>query len=353
MTTASIEILGSGVAGLCCASMFAERGCDVTIRSASNGIDKSCCSWWAGGMLAPWCELESAEPLIATLGIESMAFWGQQDQTDGVNSNNATSTTSDEQAKGSLVVANARDTPDLVQFSTRTSHFRKVDATAISALEPDLAGRFDSGLFFPDERHLDPRATLTKLQVKLEQHPAVRFAVGIALDEATLAEPTRFDWRIDCRGLSARDVLTDLRGVRGEMLLLHAPDVTLNRPIRLLHPRYPLYIVPRADHVFMVGATMIESDHRGPPTARSIMELLSAAYSLQPGFAEATVLEMGADARPAFFDNLPRLRRHAKTLYVNGLFRHGFLCAPAMARRAVELALDDKVDSEVVDENYS
>lgn len=340
MTRTSIEIVGSGVAGLCCALLFAERDCDVTIRSASDGIDESCCSWWAGGMLAPWCELESAEPLIATLGIESMSFWNRMD-------NNTV------HAKGSLVVANARDMPDLVQFSTRTNHFRKIDAQEISSLEPDLAGRFESGLFFADECHLDPRLALTTLKTNLEQHPGVRFESGSILDEAARAKPTIYDWRIDCRGLAARDVLTDLRGVRGEMLLLHAPDVTLNRPIRLLHPRYPLYIVPRKNHVFMVGATMIESDHRGQPTARSIMELLSAAYSLQPAFAEATVLEMGADARPAFSDNLPRLRRHSKTLYVNGLFRHGFLCAPAMARRAVELALDNKADLEVVDENYS
>jgi glycine oxidase len=340
VTIASVEIIGAGVAGLCCALLFAERGCDVSVRSASDGIDDSCCSWWAGGMLAPWCELESAEPLIATLGVESMSFWSQQ-STDTVL------------AKGSLVVANARDIPDLVQFSKRTSQFRKVDAQEIATLEPDLAGRFDSGLFFTDECHLDPRAALIGLKTKLEEHLNVRFETGNVLDETERAKPTNCDWRIDCRGLAARDVLKDLRGVRGEMLLLHAPDVTLNRPVRLLHPRIPLYIVPRADGVFMVGATMIESDHRGQPTARSIMELLSAAYSLQPAFAEATVLEMGADARPAFSDNLPRLRRRGTTLYVNGLFRHGFLCAPAMARRAVELALDNKVDSEVVDENYS
>jgi len=81
------------------------------------------------------------------------------------------------------------------------------------------------------------------------------------------------------------------------------------------------------------------------------MELLSAAYSLHPAFAEASILEIGADARPAFTDNLPRLRRRGNTLYINGLFRHGFLCAPAMASRAVDFALDNRIDEEVVDEN--
>ena len=109
--------------------------------------------------------------------------------------------------------------------------------------------------------------------------------------------------------------------------------------------------MPREVHVFMIGATMIESDDKSSITARSLMELLSAAYALHPAFAQASVLEMGCDARPAFNDNLPRLRRRGKTLFINGLFRHGFLCAPAMARRAVDLALDQRVDTKVTDEN--
>ena len=151
--------------------------------------------------------------------------------------------------------------------------------------------------------------------------------------------------------MQARDVLTDLRGVRGEMLILKTKQISLKRPIRLLHPRYPLYVVPRGNNHFMIGATMIESDDRGAPTVRSLMELLSAAYALHPIFAEASIVDMGADARPAFTDNLPRLRRRGNTVYLNGLFRHGFLCAPAMARRAVEFIVDNKVDEEVMDEN--
>ena len=333
----SIEIIGAGVAGLCCAMEFAQRGCEVTIKAASSGIDEGCCSWWAGGMLAPWCELESAEPLIAKLGLESIEFWRKHASKIIEN--------------GSLVLANPRDTPDLEQFSARTHEFENVSREAISTLEPDLAERFDRGLFFSKECHLDPRQTLIDLMNKLKQFPSVHLEMGVVLTHNQLHTSYDFDWRIDCRGLAARDVLTDRRGVRGEMLLLHTPEVSLQRPVRLLHPRFPLYIVPRADHVFMVGATMIESDHRGAPSVRSIMELLSAAYSLQPAFAEATIVEMGADVRPAFIDNLPRLRRRGKTLYVNGLFRHGFLCAPAMARHAAELALDNIVNTEVVDEN--
>jgi glycine oxidase len=156
----------------------------------------------------------------------------------------------------------------------------------------------------------------------------------------------------DCRGLAARDAAPDLRGVKGEMVVLRCPDVGLARPVRLLHPRHPLYVVPRGDGVYMLGATMIEATERGRITARSLLEMLSAAYALHPAFAEAEVLEIGVDARPAFPDNLPRIRRRGARILVNGLYRHGFLLAPALARMAADLALDG-VRPEVMDEDHA
>lgn len=156
---------------------------------------------------------------------------------------------------------------------------------------------------------------------------------------------------IDCRGLAAADALPDLRGVRGEMAVLRAADVTLSRPVRLLHPRHPLYLVPRGGGLYMLGATQIETAHRGPATVRSVLELLGTAHALDPAFGEAEVLELGADARPAFPDHLPRIRRRGATILVNGLFRHGFLLAPALARMTADLVLEGE-RPEVMDEDH-
>ena len=128
----------------------------------------------------------------------------------------------------------------------------------------------------------------------------IRFGVELAPQDA------RADIVVDCRGLAARDALPDLRGVRGEMVVVRSPDVSLQRPVRMLHPRIPLYIVPRGNGLFMIGATMIESERRGPVSVRSAVELLNAAYALHPAFGEAEIVELGADLRPAFPDNLPR-----------------------------------------------
>ena len=100
----------------------------------------------------------------------------------------------------------------------------------------------------------------------------------------------------------------------------------------------------------MIGATQIESADRGPVSVRGAVGLLNAAYTLHPAFADAEIIEMGADVRPAFADNLPRLRWRGRTLYVNGLYRHGFLLAPACARMATQTATDPQHIPEFMDE---
>ena len=325
-------VIGAGVAGLTCALELARRGVAVEVLERRAQLAGSGCSWFAGGMLAPWCEREGSEPLIARLGAESLSWWRENFPQTVVN--------------GTLVVAHSRDTGELAHFARRTAHFEAVSSEAIAALEPDLGGRFAQGLYFAEEGHLDPRAALAYLAASLAQL-GVRIRCGVEVSPAMLSGRAV----IDCTGLAARNRLTDLRGVKGEMLLVRLTEVALERPVRVLHPRVPVYIVPRADGLFMVGATMIESDEGTRVSVRSLLELLSAAYVLHPAFGEAQVVEIGTGVRAAFPDNLPRLRREGGTLYVNGLYRHGFLLAPALARRAAEVLLEGGHFPEVMHED--
>jgi len=325
--TGRVTVIGAGVAGLCVATELAARGLDVTVIDRETRPGPHACSWWAGGMLAPFCEGETAEEPVVRLGQEAADWWERQ----GVEI----------VRNGSLVVALQRDRREIDRFARRTRGHHRLDRDGLAALEPQLEGRFAEALHFPGEAHLSPRAALAHLRQRLEE-------TGVAF---TTGEGRAQGLTFDCRGIEAREALTDLRGVKGEMAVLRAPEVTLSRPVRLLHPRYPLYIVPRGDGVFMLGATMIESGERGRPTVRSVLELLSAAYALHPAFGEAELVEIGTDARPAFPDNMPRIRRRGDTIHVNGLFRHGFLLAPALARMAAELVCDGKTP-EVMDEDH-
>lgn len=304
-----VTIIGAGVAGLCAAYALSKAGLRPRLIDRNGAPGPHGCSWWAGGMLAPFCEGAVAEPAVVAHGQRAAAFWAEVTEVTH---------------RGSLVVALQRDRGELDRFARRTVGHCLVDDLA--SLEPDLA-RHKNALFFEDEAHLDPRTALADLVAAL----AAR-GVGIEKAEATpddVSGPV-----IDARGMAAN--LPGLRGVRGEMVVLRAPEIALSRPVRLLHPRHPLYIVPRAHGVFMLGATQLESGERRGVSARAVLELLSAAYALDARFAEAELMETGADLRPAFPDNLPRVTQRKQVLHLNGLFRHGYLMAPALAMQATD-----------------
>lgn len=248
-------ILGGGVCGLCMAAELSERGAQVTVIDPAGAPGDHACSWWAGGMLAPDCEGVSAEPEVVKQGRKAARWWEHHGAT--------------VHHQGTAVVALSRDLSDLTTFDRRVPSARTLTKAQIGEYEPHLDERFSKALYLADEAHLDPRRTLTELHTRLNGRD-VRFGGDITGQV------------IDCRGLAARDTLTDLRGVKGEMLVVRCPELAFSRPIRLLHPRFPLYIVPRGDGVFMLGATQIETGERGRATLRSVMELMNSAYALHP-----------------------------------------------------------------------
>jgi glycine oxidase len=137
--------------------------------------------------------------------------------------------------------------------------------------------------------------------------------------------------------LGAKVDITQLRGVRGERFRLYAPNASLNRPVRLMHPRYHIYLVPRPNNQFVLGASEIESDDMSPISVRSTLELLSAAYSVDPAFGEARIIESVVNCRPALPDNEPRIYFQPGLMRINGLYRNGYLVAPAVAENALAL----------------
>ena len=138
------------------------------------------------------------------------------------------------------------------------------------------------------------------------------------------------DIAVDARGVGSKSGLPTLRGVRGEVLRVECKGICLKRPVRLMHPRYQLYVAPRPNGEFVVGATELESEDVGPVTVRSVLELASALHSLHPAFGEARVLRMSAALRPALDDHRPSVEQRDGVWHINGLYRHGYLCAPAL-----------------------
>ena len=322
-----ISVIGAGIAGAWQALLLAQSGRAVTLHERSDAALTQSTSYWAGGMLAPYCEAEVSEPVIVRLGLRSLALWREYFPQTSFN--------------GSLVVTHARDRADFERFARLTTGYQRLDAQGIGEIEPSLQGRFREALFYPDEGHVEPRRVLPELHARIR-------AAGGAVQFNSDVEPDDLDGTvIDCRGLAARDEQSELRGVKGEIILIETDEVELSRPVRLMHPRWPLYVIPRGAGRFMLGATSIESEDRGV-SVRSALELLGAAYSVHPAFAEARILEFGAGLRPAFPDNLPRIAIRNDRIEVNGLYRHGFLLAPALAEMTLSYVDRGTIDNEVM-----
>lgn len=332
-------VLGAGLMGRLLAWQLAVRGYRVTLHEAREADAQGSPARVAAAMLAPLAESAITEPGVVEMGRHALGRWPellvQLSQPVFFQQN------------GTLIVWHRQDAAEAQRFAGllhRTERqmpdlpaMQPLDAAGLARIEPALAPRFAQGLYLPGEGQLDNRQLLAALLHELQ-------ARGVALHWNSPRTPEDFrpgdndqpDWVFDCRGLGAaahwnRDGSVGLRGVRGEVARIHAPDVTLQRPTRLIHPRYPIYIAPKEDHLFVIGATEIESNDLSPPSVRSTLELLSAAYAVHPGFAEGRILEIASQCRPTLPDNLPALRwLGPRTLLINGLYRHGFMISPAL-----------------------
>ncbi|WP_251358507.1 FAD-dependent oxidoreductase [Kangiella sp. TOML190] len=341
-----IAVVGAGIAGRMLAwrlsKLGAELGFEISIFDKAARHSQAACSYAAAGILSPLAELEMAEPKVFELGCRSLEIYPQW-----------LSQLSSQvffKQQGSIVAAHGQDKVELEHFY-RLIH-RKLDNVADYAQKVDLAikdqelASLGEGLFLPTEGQLDPIELLQALDRELDTIVWYDNTRVVSIEKGLLKtehDTHAFDWVFDCRGLGAKESLP-LRAVRGELLWLEAPDVNIKNLTRLMHPRYRIYIVPRPNNIYLVGATEIESEDYSPVSVRSSLELLSAAYSVHKGFGEARIIKSVVNCRPALADNLPLMELEDGIGKINGLYRHGILLAPALIEKAIEQLLES-IDS--------
>ncbi|MBX2833662.1 MAG: FAD-dependent oxidoreductase [Micavibrio sp.] len=321
----NIAVLGAGIMGLLSARALMAEGHYVSLYDG-GGFPNENASFIAGGMLAPYAEVEHMGECWIEAGLAGIDFWQSyaQGREIGFHRN------------GSLLVAHGEDRYILERFRGHLSGLNGVDASAnIALLEPELSSRFQAGIYIEGEGQVHPELVMGAIIDELRSSEAALNLEDCEPD----ALDDQFDLIIDARGMGASE--PDIRGVKGEILIVRNTELTLSQPVRLLHPRYPLYIVPRGQGIYMIGATQVEAEGQGV-SLRSAMELMSALYSLHPSFGDAQILDIKDGVRPSYPDNLPRVVQHDKLISANGLFRHGYLLSPIMANIIAGLARDEK-----------
>lgn len=350
----NIAIVGAGLMGrLVALSLIRDKQHSVCLFDQDNKDAHQSAAYAAAGLLTPLGESLHCEANIVEMGFKALALW--PNLLDSLDEHTIF------QQTGTIMVSHEQDRGDYrrfvrhLQMNYPQQSTHQLNRSQLLELEPELGRSFNQGLYLPQEGQLGNRRLLVALRKQLVQEGqnadfnwlSECRVVGINTDgcgqtvsyqQGGTAKSHKFDLVVDCRGTGASNKqanvdaapLTDLRAVRGELFQLFAPDVHISRPIRLMHPRYQLYIAPKGKGFYVVGATEVESDDDSPMTVRSAMELLSAAYSVHPGFAEANIRQQVSQCRPAFSDNQPKIMQQAGLVQINGLFRHGFLIAPVV-----------------------
>lgn len=368
-----IGIAGAGLMGRLAAWTLAHQGHEVHVFDPAPGPaplfdGRGAAGFTAAGMLSPTAERETAEADVARRGWHSIERWGEIAAR--LAASEAVAAGGEPQPsllvrQGSLLVAHGADAGAARRVLARIADGsalhgggesadalrapQAMNRQALLALEPSLhsAGGPLHAWLLPGEAHIDTVRTMTRLH---EDAPGVTWhwgasATGLQPGRLSIAatpalastQAMAFDWVFDTRGTGARDAC-EIRGVRGEMVWLHAPGVDLQRPVRLLHPRHRVYIVPRPGDVILVGASEVESEDRSPMSLRSAVELMAAAHSVLPDLAEARILRLDVNLRPALPDHRPQCHVQAGLVRLNGLYRHGWLLAPSLLDEALQRA---------------
>lgn len=340
-----IGIAGAGLLGRMLALEWRTADHTVTLFDADLPSGHDSCAMTAAGMLASITELASNDALIYRLGWDSVAKWQAwlaRFQLPPLCVGN-----------GALVVAHPNDYAELTHFITRIQ--RKIKEpkwqwwaqAQLQSHEP-LLNHHTGAWFFPSEGHLDNQTLLLTLYQILKDRGVTWYpqlpVTEVAPHHIQTADGRTwsFDWVIDCRGRGASSTFSQLRGIRGELLWLYAPEITLSRPVRLLHPRYSLYLVPRSNHQFILGATELDVDDDSAMSVRSALELLSSIFALHPSFGQARIEKMLTRSRPTLPSHLPQIQAQTGLVAINGLYRHGFLLAPKLVEAAMQFMTNNE-----------
>jgi len=356
----NIAIVGAGLVGRVLALNLLKEGHTLTLfdKGSKEGTDAA--GFTAAGMLAPFAELETAESIIFEHGKRSIQLWPDLLKEIGLFDGY--------QLNGTIITAHPQDMTELNHFID-TLKFKVKEAEEIEMLDKEGLEKLESDLeqhnrayYLKDEGYVDSQRFMLFSSNYFDMRDEVSWRENTLVNKIESGtvyyadKVEHFDWVFDSRGLGAKEHFDDLRGVRGEVYWLESNDIDITRPTRLLHPRYKIYIVPRGNGCegmdmdycneckisqtpnskrYIIGATEIESEDTSPMSVRSSMELLSAVFAVNPKFGEARIVNSETNCRPAFKDNLPRIENEEKLTRINGLYRHGYLLAPAIVEQAL------------------
>jgi glycine oxidase len=240
-----IAVLGSGLMGrVLSMRLYQSVYTDITLIDRDNMDGKLSPAYIAGGMIAPYSESVMGGKTIYDLGKNSLSLWKKyldNLQTPKLYNDN-----------GTLLLASPNFSNEIkhyinkINFNTNENNYYQVlTQSDICDLEPEL--KYTEAYYLPSEGVVNARDTMSSIAKFLTNHIKLEVNTEINCTEASNeiminGMKQKFDLVIDCRGFGSREILPGLRGIRGEIIRVFAPEVNILRPVRLFHPRHSIYI---------------------------------------------------------------------------------------------------------------
>ena len=334
-TSTDVAVIGAGAIGTAVAWRCAQRGLSVTVVDPEPERG----AWHtAAGMLAPVTELHYAETPLLRLNLASLAAYPQF----AAELTGTTGLPTGYQECGTVSLAwDAADLAalrDLHAFGESLGlRGRLLTGRELRALEPAVAPGLPGGLLAEGDHQVDPRLLHAALH-------AAATAAGVRF-RPTSARLDRLTTEVqlhDGTTLSAGTVVLaagawsghGVRPVKGQTLRLRLPGPPrIGHVVRGSVKGSPVYVVPRADGEYVVGASSEEVGFDDRPRAGAVYDLLRDAQSLVPELGEANFAEVCTGFRPGSPDNAPIVGPSGVdgVLLATGHFRNGILLTPVTA----------------------
>lgn len=352
MKTADVVIVGGGIVGLSIGYALARAGVQSTILDRQD-LGKAA-SWAGAGMIPPYTERLTTNPTLELRSWSALLYpeWSADllaetgidngfRRTGGVDVA-ATSAEDDELRSMAGRWRNER----VVYERLAPGDFGRVEP----ALNPDLLVAY----FLPDRAQIRNPRHIQALQASLrlrgaELVPQARVVGFDRVGDRVVAVRTEDDvigcgtvvvaagaWSAGLLDRLGLNVPTP--PLKGQIVLLRSDRPLIRRIVE--HGR--MYLVPRADHRVLIGATEEDAGFDDRATAAGSAGLIAEAYHLCPVLAEAEVEQTWAGLRPGSIDSRPYLGPApglTNVLVATGHKRAGIQLAPASAEVLTDLIL--------------
>ena len=350
MSVYDLCIVGSGISALSIALEAQNRGLRVCLLQKHRS---GSASQAAAGMLTPMFEVDSAQKSLLSFCVQSARRYPQWISDIEQQSNISCGY----QSNGTLLVALYQDHLSELEQMEAFQHAlglqtERLSKREVQRREPALASRQVGALWAKDDHRVEPRKLMNAIKkIVMEKggdfynYQDLQFLnegnhiLGCHISDELVIQGRQYiiaegAWSMEF------DKELPLRPVKGQYIIAKGLSELLSCTIRTPD----VYIVPRANGLYYIGATMEEEGFAQHKTAGAALDLLYHTWQVFRGVYEMEIVEHGVGFRPALLDNQPL---YDKTSFDNafictGQYRHGVLIAPSGAQLMVDI-LEGKI----------